>query len=83
MLLGYILRKKTSLKLVKPYKWLPGILRIVQVGVGAGINPLSVIVITFSNYFDRVFTCFFEERQIITYTSYTVLSIITDKNYFL
>lgn len=47
LLLGYILFKKTSLRLVKPYRWLPALKKILVVGFGAGVGSLAVIVVTF------------------------------------
>lgn len=47
LLLGYILLKKTSLKLVKPHCWIPALKKIFTVGFGAGVSSLAVIVVTF------------------------------------
>ncbi len=47
LLLGYILCKKTSLKLVRPYHWLSAVKKIVTVGFGSGIEAMSVIVVSF------------------------------------
>ncbi len=47
LLLAFILRKKTSLKLIKPHKWLSAIKKIITVGFGSGIGSLSLIAISF------------------------------------
>lgn len=47
LLLAYILCKKTSLKLVKPLKWLSAVKYITAVGFGSGIGSLSLIAISF------------------------------------
>lgn len=47
LLLAFILLKKTSLKFVKPYKWLSAIKKITTVGFGSGIGALSLIAISF------------------------------------
>lgn len=47
LLLGFILRKKTSLKFVKPYNLLSAIKKTVTVGFGSGIGSLSLIAISF------------------------------------
>ena len=46
LLLVYILRKKTTLKLVKPYRWSSGVKKISMVGFGAGISQLSTIALS-------------------------------------
>lgn len=47
LLIGYILGKKTSLKLVRPHRWLSAFKKITTVGFGAGIGSLAVIIVTF------------------------------------
>ena len=47
LLLAFILCKKTSLKLIKPHKWLSAIKKIITVGFGSGIGSLSLIAISF------------------------------------
>ncbi len=47
LLLAFILLKKTSLKAVKPHKWLPAIKKIITVGFGSGVGSLSLIAISF------------------------------------
>ncbi len=47
LMIGYILLKKTSLKLIKPYKWLPALKNIFKTGFGSGIGSLSIIIVTF------------------------------------
>ena len=47
MLLGYILMKKTSLKLAKPFKWTPAFKKILVTGFSAGIGALAVIAVSF------------------------------------
>lgn len=47
LLIAYILCRKTSLKLVKPHKWLSAFKRTVSVGFGSGIGSLSMIAISF------------------------------------
>lgn len=47
LLIAYILLKKTSLKFVRPYKWLPSFKKIITVGFGSGIGSLSMIAISF------------------------------------
>ncbi len=47
LLLGYILCKKTSLKLIKPRKWLPSMKKTLTVGFGSGVGSLSMIAISF------------------------------------
>lgn len=46
LLVGYVLGKKTSLKLVIPHRWNTGIRKIVFVGFGAGISQLSTIALS-------------------------------------
>ena len=47
LLIAFILRKKTSLKFVKPHKWFPAIKKIIAVGFGSGFGSLSLIAISF------------------------------------
>lgn len=47
LLLAYILCKKTSLKLVRPRKWLSAFKKTISVGFGSGISSLSLIAISF------------------------------------
>ncbi len=47
LLIAFILCKKTSLKVVRPYKWLSAIKKIITVGFGSGIGSLSLIAISF------------------------------------
>ncbi len=47
LLLGYILLRKTSLKLAKPFRWMPAFQKIMVTGFSAGIGALAVIAISF------------------------------------
>ncbi len=47
LLIGYILLKKTNLKLAKPFEWLKAVKKISTIGFGAGISQIAVIVVTF------------------------------------
>ena len=47
LLLGYILLGKTSLKLAKPFRWLPSFRKIMVTGFSAGIGALAVIAVSF------------------------------------
>lgn len=47
LLLFFILRRKTSLKLVKPYKWFIALKKISMIGFSTGIGSLAVVVLSF------------------------------------
>lgn len=47
LLLGYILLKKTSLRLVRPHRWLPAVKKIAATGFSAGIGDIAVIAVSF------------------------------------
>lgn len=47
LLLGYVLLRKTGLKLAKPFAWLTAVKKISIIGFGAGISQIAVIVTTF------------------------------------
>ncbi len=47
LLIGYVLLKKTDLKLAKPFEWLKAVRKIAAIGFGAGISQIAVIVVTF------------------------------------
>ncbi len=47
LLLGYILLRKTSLKLAKPFQWMPAFQKIMVTGFSAGIGALAVIAVSF------------------------------------
>lgn len=47
LLLGYILCKKTTFKLVKLEKFLKAVKRIITVGFGSGVGSLSMIAVSF------------------------------------
>lgn len=47
LLVAFVLCKKTSLKFVKPHKWLSAVRKIVTVGFGSGLGSLSLIAISF------------------------------------
>lgn len=47
LLLGYILLKKTSLHVAKPFRWMPAFRKITATGFGAGISALAVVVVSF------------------------------------
>ena len=47
MLLSYILLKKTSLKLAKPFRWIPAFRKIRVTGFSAGIGALAIIAVSF------------------------------------
>jgi len=47
LLLGYILLGKTSMKPVKPFKWMPAFKKTMVTGFGAGISALSIIAVSF------------------------------------
>lgn len=47
LLVVFILMKKTSLKLVRPHKWLPAVKNVVVVGFGSGVGALSLIAVSF------------------------------------
>ncbi len=47
LLIGYILLKKTNLKLAKPFEWMKAVRKIAAIGFGAGISQIAVIVVTF------------------------------------
>ena len=47
LLLGYILARRTSLKIVRPHHWMRAFRKIAVVGFGSGIGALSVIAVSF------------------------------------
>lgn len=47
LLLVFVFGGKTSLKLIRPYKWFSAIKEIMTVGFGSGIGSLSLIAISF------------------------------------
>ncbi len=47
LLIGYILLKRTNLKLAKPFEWMKAVKKISAIGFGAGISQIAVIVVTF------------------------------------
>lgn len=47
LFLLFIIFKKTSLKFVKPHRWLSAMKKIITVGFGSGIGSLSLIAISF------------------------------------
>ena len=46
LLLGYILLKKTGLRLAKPYRWRTAFRKILISGFGAGVGQLAVIAVS-------------------------------------
>jgi len=47
LLIGYILIGKTSLKLVKPFKWFTAVKKISILGFGAGLPQIAMTVVTY------------------------------------
>ncbi len=47
LLLGYVLLKKTTLHLAKPYDWMRACRKMLSVGFGAGFSQIALIVLTF------------------------------------
>lgn len=47
LLLGFIFLKKTSLRLVNPFEWMPSISKILSTGCSSGVGGLALIVVSF------------------------------------
>jgi len=47
LLICYILLKRTSLHIAKPYKWLAAIQKICKIGFGAGVSQVAMMIVTF------------------------------------
>lgn len=47
LLFSYILMRKTSLKLAKPFEWVPAFIKIVVTGFSSGLGALAVIAVSF------------------------------------
>ena len=47
MILGYVLMKKTTLKLARPHHWFKGFKKIMVTGFSSGVSALAVIAVSF------------------------------------
>lgn len=47
ILIVYILLRKTSLHIAKPYKWFSAVKKITSLGVGAGLSQIAMAVVSF------------------------------------
>ena len=64
LLLGHVLRKKTSLHLAKPYDWMRACRKMLAVGFGAGFTQIALIILTF-----------IMNNQIMRYSGFAALAV--------